>query len=100
VSKKYKLAELSGYDSIDPIINADDVEEAIYEKVITEKKYTTMLEMLEALDTNEKIAIFMQVVRSVEWMMGESELMKDLIEEALDEALDRFTDSSDEEVEG
>jgi len=97
VSKKYKLAELSGYDSIDPIINADDVEEAIYDKIITDKKYTTML---ECLDTNEKIAIFMEVVRSVEWMMGESELMKDLIEEALDEALDRFTDSSDEEVEG
>jgi len=96
VSKKYKLAELSGYDSIDPIINADDVEELIYDKVISDKKFITLL---AGMSEEEKIALFMEVVRSVEWMLGESELMKDLVEEALYESYYNFMAQDGEEGE-
>lgn len=82
---KYGLAKAAGYNENDSLITAGEVEERIVSRANEDKKY---IDLLEHMSDESKAELFMKVVRSTEWMIGEAILYEDLIDEAFDDTVE------------
>ena len=93
MSNHYGLGWAYGMEDKEPVLTVHKYESRIEDIITSDKRF---LHMMEDMTDVDKADLFGKMLHVLNWVIEESEMMKDMIEEVLDDYYDDWYESGKE----